>query len=175
VTARELPRVDVAILSVNAPKWATPECRKALFDFVKAGKGIVLLHPGMWYNFNDWPEFNRELAGGGSRGHDSIAEFSVNVLNTEHPITKGVTPSFKITDELYYMTPDPKGTPIEVLAETSNSKKFQKPHPSVFVVKHPTARIAGIAPGHDARAHDLPEYKQLLINATKWAADGVRK
>ncbi len=170
VTARELPRVDVAILSVNAPKWATPDLRSALHAYVQAGKGLVLLHPGMWYNFNDWPEFNRDLAGGGSRGHDAIAEFSVNVLNPAHPITKGVTTSFKVTDELYYMAPDPKGTPIEVLAETSNSKKFQKPHPSVFVVKHPQARIAGLALGHDARAHDLPEYKQLLINAAKWAA-----
>jgi putative membrane-bound dehydrogenase-like protein len=170
VTARELPKVDVVILSVNAPKWATPDLRKALFDFVAAGKGVVLLHPGMWYNFNDWPEFNRVLAGGGSRGHDSLGEFTVNVVNKEHPITRGVTASFKITDELYYMTPDTNGTPIEVLAETSPSKKFQKPHPSVFVVKHPQARIAGIALGHDARAHDLPEYQKLLVNAANWAA-----
>lgn len=169
-TARELPKVDVAILSVNSPKWATPECRKAVMDFVAAGKGLVLLHPGMWYNYSDWPEFNRVLAGGGARGHDALGEFTVNVVNKDHPITKGVTPSFKITDELYYVTPDPKGTPIEVLAETSPSKRFQKPHPSVFVVKHPKARIAGIALGHDARAHDLPEYQQLLVNATKWAA-----
>ena len=170
VTARELPKVDVAILSVNSPKWATPDLRKALFDFVAAGKGVVLLHPGMWYNFNDWPEFNREIVGGGSRGHDALGEFTVNIVNKDHAITKGVTTSFKIIDELYYMTPDTKGTAIEVLAETSPSKKFQKPHPSVFVVKHPKARIAGIALGHDARAHDLPEYQQLLVNAAKWAA-----
>jgi putative heme-binding domain-containing protein len=170
-TARELPNVDVAILSVNTPKWATPECRKALMEFAAAGKGLVLLHPGLWYNFADWPEYNRDLAGGGARGHDALGEFTVNVVNKEHPITKGVTPSFKITDELYYMTPDPKGTPIEVLAETSDSKRFQKPHPSIFVVKHPKARIAGIALGHDARAHDLPEYQQLLINAVKWTAE----
>jgi putative heme-binding domain-containing protein len=170
VTARELPRVDVAILSVNAAKWATADCRTALNEFVKAGKGVVLLHPGLWYNFADWPEYNRDLVGGGARGHDALGEFTVNVLNKEHPITKGVTASFKITDELYYVTPDPKGTPMEVLAETSASKKFQKPHPSVFVVKHPQTRIAGIALGHDARAHDLPEYRQLLVNAVRWTA-----
>jgi uncharacterized protein len=124
----------------------------------------------MWYNFNNWPEFNRVLAGGGARGHDALGEFTVNVLNKEHPITRGVTPSFKITDELYYVTPDTNGTPIEVLAETSPSKRYQKPHPSVFVVKHPQARIAGIALGHDARAHDLPEFQKLLVNAANWAA-----
>ncbi len=168
-TVRELKNVDVAVLSVNRGEWATPELRKALFDFANAGKGLVLLHAGIWYNFKDWPEYNLQIVGGGSRGHDKLGEFKVNVIK-DHPITKGVTKSFAITDELYYMTPDPAGTPIEVLAETSNSIKFQKPHPSVFLVKHPKARIAGIALGHDERAHGLPEFKLLLDNAVKWAA-----
>ncbi|HEY6166961.1 MAG TPA: PVC-type heme-binding CxxCH protein [Verrucomicrobiae bacterium] len=168
-TVRELKNVDVAVLSVNRAEWATPELRKALFDFVNAGKGLVLLHAGIWYNFKDWPEYNLQLVGGGSRGHDKLGEFKVNVLK-DHPLTKGVTKSFAITDELYYMTPDPAGTPIDVLAETSPSLKFQHPHPSVFLVKHPKARIAGIALGHDEKAHDLPEFKLLLDNAVKWAA-----
>ncbi|MBI3878159.1 MAG: ThuA domain-containing protein, partial [Verrucomicrobia bacterium] len=57
VTARELANVDVAILSVNRREWATPALRKALFEFANAGKGLVLLHPGLWYNFADWPEY----------------------------------------------------------------------------------------------------------------------
>ncbi|MBI3191844.1 MAG: ThuA domain-containing protein, partial [Pedosphaera parvula] len=102
VTARELAKVDVAVLSVNRKEWATPALRKALFDFANRGKGLVLLHPGLWYNFNDWPEYNRVLAGGGARGHDKLGEFTVNVLKRDHPVTQGVTPSFKIIDELYY-------------------------------------------------------------------------
>ncbi len=170
VTARELANVDVAVLSVNRSEWATPALRKALFDFASRGKGLVLLHPGLWYNFGDWPEYNRVLAGGGSRGHDALGEFSVNALKAGHPVMQGVTTTFKITDELYYQTPDEKGTPIEVLAETSPSKKFNRPHPSVFIVKHPQARIVGLAIGHDGRAHDLPEYKALLTNAVEWSA-----
>jgi putative membrane-bound dehydrogenase-like protein len=169
-TARELKNVDVVVLSVNAAKWATADCRAALNDFIKAGKGVVLLHPGMWYNFGNWPEFNRDLVGGGARGHDNLGEFTVNVINKDHPITKGVTPSFKIVDELYYVKPDANGPAMEVLAETSPSKRDQKTYPSVFVVKHPQTRVVGLALGHDARAHELPEYKQLLVNAAKWAA-----
>jgi putative membrane-bound dehydrogenase-like protein len=168
-TVRELKNVDVAVLSVNRAEWATPEVRQALFDFAKAGKGLVLLHAGIWYNFKDWPEYNAQLVGGGSRGHDKLGEFKVNVVK-DHPITKGVTKSFAITDELYYMTADPAGASIEVLAETSNSLKFGHPHPSVFVVKHPKARIAAIALGHDALAHDHAEFKKLLVNAAQWAA-----
>ena len=55
-------------------------------------------------------------------------------------------------------------------AQTSTATGTKKEHPSVWIVKHPKARIAGIALGHDARTHDLPEFKQLLVNAANWAA-----
>ena len=67
------------------------------------------------------------------------------------------------------MIVDPQATPIETLA-TATSPKTGKTFPSVWIVKHPKARIVCIAPGHDARAHDLPEYKKLLQNAVTWAA-----
>ena len=159
--------VDVLVLSVNTPAFTTPEARKALFDHVAAGKGVVLLHAGVWYNYKDWPEYNRVLAGGGSRGHDRLGEYEVKTKNAAHPIMKGVPPSFRITDELYYFQPDAEGTPIEVLATATST---QKPgdYPQVFVVKHAQARIAGLTLGHDARAHDLPEFKTLLVNCIEW-------
>jgi len=159
--------VDVLVLSVNTPAFTTPAARKALFDHVAAGKGVVLLHAGVWYNYADWPEYNRELAGGGSRGHDRLGEYEVKATNPAHPIMKGVPASFRITDELYYYTPDTAGTPIEVLATATSTAK-PGTYPQVFVVKHPQARIAGLTLGHDARAHDLPEFKQLLVNSIEW-------
>ncbi|MBM3876750.1 MAG: c-type cytochrome [Verrucomicrobia bacterium] len=159
--------VDVLVLSVNTPAFTTPEARKALFDHVAAGKGLVLLHAGVWYNYRDWPEYNRELAGGGSRGHDRLGEYEVKVTNGAHPIMKGVPATFRITDELYYYTPDTTGTPIEILA-TATSTQRPGTYPQVFVVKHAKARIAGLTLGHDARAHDLPEFKTLLVNCIEW-------
>jgi protein-S-isoprenylcysteine O-methyltransferase Ste14 len=79
-------------------------------------------------------------------------------------VTKGVTASFEITDELYNYNADPAGTPIEVLAEAT-SPNTGKTFPQVFVVKHPKSRIVGLTLGHDARAHDLPEYQALLRKA----------
>ncbi len=65
----------------------------------------------------------------------------------------------------------PAGTaPIEVLAETSPSKKFGKSHPSVWVTKHEKARIVGIALGHDERVHDLEAFKAILANAVKFVS-----
>ena len=81
----------------------------------------------------------------------------------------GLPAKFKITDELYNFIPDPAGTPIEVLAQTT-SPKSGKTFPQVWIVKHPKSRIVCITLGHDGRAHELPEYQTLLKNAFQWAA-----
>jgi putative heme-binding domain-containing protein len=171
--ATELANADVAIISVNRKFFDTAAYRKALFDFAAAGKGIVMLHPGTWYGFAGWPELNAQIVGGGARGHDKIHPFDVKAVKADHPVMKDVPASFTVEDELYYVNSEgvPEGTnAIEVLAETSNSDKYQKPHPSVWVTKHPKARVVGIALGHDARTHDHPAFKTLLGNAVKWTS-----
>jgi type 1 glutamine amidotransferase len=47
--------------------------------------------------------------------------------------------------------------------------RFKQPHPSVWITRHATARIVGIALGHDERVHDLQAFKTLLTNAVTWA------
>jgi putative membrane-bound dehydrogenase-like protein len=171
--AAEIGKADVAVISVNRQFFDTPEYRKALFDFAAAGKGIVMLHPGTWYGYANWPELNASIVGGGARGHDKIAKFSVNAVKAEHPIMKGVPASFEVEDELYYLNAEPdkivaNAAKIEVLAETSPSMRFKQPHPAVWVTSHPSARIVGITLGHDARTHDLAPFKTLLANAVTW-------
>ncbi|HTI71884.1 MAG TPA: PVC-type heme-binding CxxCH protein [Candidatus Limnocylindria bacterium] len=160
--------LDVLLMS-NNQAFADDDSRKAVFAHVKAGKGLILVHPALWYNWNDWPEYNRVLCGGGSRGHDRYGEFEVKVTEPNHPLMKGVPASFTLKDELYYFEPDPKGTPVKVLA-TAFSKSRNKEFPMVFVVENPEARVVGITLGHDASAHDLPAYQTLLANAVKWSA-----
>ncbi len=169
VAAKELANADVAVLSANHGSFGGVPFREALNKFIEAKKGIVLLHPGLWYNWADWPDYNKTIAGGGSRGHDRLGEFEVKVSQPEHPLVKGVAANFKITDELYYYKPDPAGTPIEVLASATST---QRPgdYPQVFVVKHPKTKIAGLTLGHDGRAHELEQYKTLLLNAVKWTS-----
>jgi putative membrane-bound dehydrogenase-like protein len=172
--AAEIGKADVAVISVNRQFFDTPAWRKALFDFAAAGKGLVMLHPGTWYGFAQWPELNAAIVGGGSRGHDRIAKFSVNAVKPDHPVMKGVPASFEVEDELYYVNAEadkiPPGTAsIEVLAETSPSVRFKQPHPSVWTTRHPNARIVGIALGHDERVHDHPAFRTLLANAVTWA------
>ena len=109
--ATELAGADVALLSVNRQYFDTPEYRKAVFDFAAAGKGIVLLHAGVWYMWPTWPDVHQQIIGGGTRSHDRIAPFSVNVIKPAHAVMQGVPASFTVEDELYHMNAEPDRTP----------------------------------------------------------------
>jgi len=164
----KLPDIDVLVLTNNQP-MEDPELRKAIFAFVNAGKGLVLAHAALWYNWKDWPEYNLQLVSGGSRGHDKYGLFDVNVIDTKHPVTKGVDGKFSLKDERYYYKEDPAGPGIKILANSSVEGSANI-YPSVFVVNNPKARIVGLALGHDAESHDLPVYQKLLRNAVKWVS-----
>ncbi len=163
-----LDGVDVLFLSNNAP-FSKTATRKHLLDFADAGKGLLLVHPALWYNWSDWPEYNQVLCGGGSRGHDRYGEFEVTVTDPNHPLMRGLPAKFSVSDELYWFEADPKGTPLKVLA-TAHSPSKNKTFPMVFIVEHPHAHIVGIALGHDGATHNHPAYQRLLQNAVQWTA-----
>lgn len=164
----KLANSDVLFLTTNQP-IPDAETRNAIFEFVNKGKGLVLAHPALWYNWSDWSEYNSKLVGGGSKGHDKYGAFDITITNTKHPVTKGVPAKFNLKDELYYYKADPAGTPIEILG-TANVEGSEKVFPNIFVVKHPKTRIVGIALGHDAASHEIEPYKTLIRNAVKWVA-----
>jgi type 1 glutamine amidotransferase len=147
----------------------SPALREAIFKFVDSGKGLVLVHPALWYNWNDWPEYNAKLVGGGARGHDKYQKFEVHVTNKNHPITKGLAEQFDLKDELYHFEPDAIGSAMQVLA-TGNLPGSEKSFPIVWVTQYPKGRVACMTLGHDADAHGNPNYQALLRNMVKWAA-----
>lgn len=161
-----LPETDVLFLANNQP-IADEATRKAIFAFAEAGKGLILAHPAIWYNWNDWPEYNKTMVSGGSKGHNAYGNFTVD-LTEKHPVTKGLPAHFALDDELYYFKVDAAGPGIKILAQASNTET--DPFPSIFIVKNPKAKIVGIALGHDAASHELEAYKTLIRNAVTWAA-----
>jgi putative heme-binding domain-containing protein len=163
-----LKNLDVLYLSNNQP-IADAAARKAIFDFAESGKGLLLVHPALWYNWNDWPEYNRVLVGGGAKSHDRYGEFEVRVSAPQHPVMAGVPDSFNISDELYHFVPDKEGAAMEVLA-TGRNLTDGKTYPVVWITKHPKARIVCITLGHDGKAHEHPAFKTILQNSLKWAA-----
>lgn len=156
---------DVVLLSNNKP--LDSQTKKSIMASVNEGKmNMLIYHPSTWYNWEDWPEYNKILVGGGSKSHEDLQEFEVEVVKPNHPIMKGVPSKFKIVDELYRWEKD-LDAEIEVLA-IGRGIKSGKEYPAVWVVKHPKAKIVGNTLGHDERAHDLKAYQTILKNSLEW-------
>ncbi len=161
-----LGNIDLLYLSNNQP-LTDPALRQAIFDFADAGKGLLLIHPSVWYNWQDWPEYNQQLVGGGSQSHGPYGPFEITVTDTAHPITAGIPESFTLEDELYRFEIHPEGPALNMLmagTEPDTGTQF----PLVWTVNHPTRRIVGITLGHDGYTHQSEEYKTLLKNSAAW-------
>jgi hypothetical protein len=166
-----LPEADLFVFSGNHAQFGTPVFQKAIRDFAAAGKGIVLLHAATWYNWPLETKYNDEFVCGGARGHGH-SDFTFTVTKPEHPVMKGVPATFVINDESYnveLIRPEgaevlgtiPRQTPKEGLSNIL---------PSVWTVKYPGTKVVCIALGHDAKSHDHPAYKQLLLNSLMWVS-----
>lgn len=160
-----IPSTDVLFLSNNKP--LDNNTKNAVMTRVNQGKmNMLIYHPSTWYNWEDWPEYNKTLVGGGSRSHEKLQEFKVKVVKPNHPLMKGVPSTFRITDELYRWEKDPDAE-IEVLA-VGRGLQSGKEYPAVWIVKHPKAKIIGNTLGHDERAHGLKAYQTILKNSVDW-------
>lgn len=163
-----LKETDVLFICNNKPFDA--KTKETIFSRVNEGMGMLIYHPSVWYNWKDWPEYNREIVGGGSRSHEKLQEFEVKVVKPNHPIMKGVPARFRIVDELYRFEKDPEGVDLEVLAMGRGLESGEE-FPVVWTVKHAKAKIVGNTLGHDERAHNLGAYQTILANSIKWVKE----
>lgn len=167
--AARLAGVDTVVEASNQamPDEAT---RRALMAFVARGGGLVVVHAGTWYNWPAWPEYNRDLVGGGTREHDRLGLFQVKVVQPGSPVMAGVPTQFGVEDELYHQQMA-AGAATEVLA-TAHSELTGQTYPSVWLVTGQKGRIVCMTLGHDERVHTLPAYRTMLRNSVAWTASG---
>lgn len=164
-----LDGIDLLYLSNNQP-LPDGALYEAIFDFVDDGKGLLLIHPSVWYNWEDWPAYYRELVGGGSRSHGPYGPFEVKVTDSEHPIMANVPETLTLEDELYRFEIHPEGPALNTLmigTEPDTGTEF----PVVWTINHPSRKIVGITLGHDGYTHESAAYKSILKNAANWLVD----
>jgi type 1 glutamine amidotransferase len=102
-SAKTLEPYDVVLLNYlgrwsyadpTEQRWGEP-AETALFEYVRAGHGIVVYHASFVMGAPSWPEFER-LAGGTLRTEPSPSRrnpadaFLVHVIDRAHPITVGM-------------------------------------------------------------------------------------
>jgi uncharacterized protein len=88
----------------------------------------------------------------------------VKVVDSEHPITKGIGPTFTTRDEMY--TNLKLHDNIHILAQGDYQGK---PQPLLFVSTYGTGRMFQTALGHDLNAMKTAEFVETLVRGTRWA------
>lgn len=143
------------------------QIRENLVKFVKGGKGLFVFHFACGA-FEDWPEF-RNLAGkvwDRKTGHDRRRPFAVKIVDTEHPVTRGMK-NFQADDELYICLVGER--PIRLLA-TARSQVTGKEHPMAFALNYGKGRVFHTPLGHDVKAIQMPGVAELIRRGCLWAA-----
>ena len=140
--------------------------RAAIFAHVDAGRPLLVTHPASWYNWADWPEYNERLIGGGSRSHEPLQAFSVDIVQPNHPLMAGVPDRFEVVDELYRaeLLPDARAVVVAI----GRSHETGAIYPVVWVRRVGKSMIVVNTLGHDDRTHDHPAYKRMVANARAW-------
>jgi type 1 glutamine amidotransferase len=166
---------DYDVLVLNFGFWMEPdpsnEAKAGLMKYVQEGGNIVALHFAC-SAFQEWKEFGEMLGRKwvkGVGGHGPYGEFTVNIKDTEHPVTKGLQ-AFKTEDELYAKLSG--DTEIQVLA-TADSSWSGKTEPIVFARSFGKGRVLQNVLGHGIDAKQNPAYQRLLRRSVEWAATGT--
>jgi type 1 glutamine amidotransferase len=166
----QLRQYDAAVL--HFMDWEAPDpgpqARAGLQRFVRAGKGLMIVHFGCGA-FQEWDQFV-QIAGRvwdpNMRPHDPHGAFAVTITDSEHPITKGLK-SFETTDELYTCLAGE--TPIHLLA-TARSKVDNLDYPMAFVLEYGKGKVFHCALGHDVAAIENAGAAELFRRGCAWTA-----
>jgi type 1 glutamine amidotransferase len=159
----------------------------ALLEFVRSGKGLVMYHFST-AAFDGWQEYEK-MSGGNWRpnqGHHSAPhDFTVDIKDPDHPITRGLKKSFpQAKDELYANLRWQPAKQFHVLATAYDDHalyqgKARQPipgpgldHPMLWTVQYGKGRVFGTALGHDAAAVGTPAFVVTYQRGAEWAATG---
>lgn len=164
------------LVLLHFQNWQQPgpgeSARENLKQFVKAGKGVALVHfaCGAWHD--EWPEFadiaGRVWAGPGPgvRQHDPYGPFRVELVQPGGTILRGLT-DFDTADELYTCLTGEH--PIQILVQ-AKSKADSKYYPMAFVSNYGQGRTFHCVLGHDVKAMSVPAVQELYRRGCAWAA-----
>ena len=185
-----LDTYDVLILNYSNTgdeqlAWGT-ETQEAVQAFVRSGKGLVLYHAAL-SAFRDWPAYE-EMSGGSYRpnnGHHSPAHsFSIDVVDPDHPITRGLGPLLEDNDELYAnLSWQPEGS-YHVLATAYDDHSLYsdsprqpvlgpgRDQPMLWTTQYGDGRVFVTAFGHGVENVRGQTFRVTFRRGTEWAATG---
>jgi len=143
--------------------WMTEEQEKAIAEFVGNGGGFLSLHNSTALKWDDKPSPYLDVLGSTYNGHGpGDEEFDVKVVNSDHPVTRGVKDYFAI-DERH--TPIIHADDITLLLEAVSGDETSV---NGYVRTYGKGRVCHLANGHNLEVLTNPEMQKLMANAALW-------
>jgi type 1 glutamine amidotransferase len=141
--------------------WMTDGQQKAIVEFVQSGGAFLNLHNAMGL----YPDKGGylDLVGGRYIGHGPLERFRVEVVDPDHPITRGVR-GFSVADEQH--TPPYDSNKVHLLLR--NRSDDGKVAAAGWAYESGEGRICHLANGHTRESLLHPMYQRLLRNAVNW-------
>jgi len=162
LAAPNLDPYDIIVFYYTVGK-ITDAQKNGLLNFVASGKGYVGIHSGGADSFRECPEY-QAMVGGHFVTHPHYREYQVSVVDSEHPITKGLT-EFTVTDEQYILDFDSR---VNILCSALWKGKAV---PVAWTKDWEKGRVFYLALGHDKKACQQEIFRLLLTRGALWAAE----
>lgn len=191
LTAETLRPYDVLVSNYCGPRWGA-QAEKAVEEFVKGGKGLVVVHAGS-YPFGETAVLSEKMgrtevyqpawAAWGNMvgavwsdkdpktGHAQRHAYEVRWQDAAHPIAAGMKPTFLLSDELYHNFRLKPG--VHILATAFDSPKIGgngKEEPLLWTNVYGTGRVFHTALGHDLDAMQSTGFTASYARGVEWAA-----
>jgi type 1 glutamine amidotransferase len=187
---------SAVVSNYNGELWPEP-VQRSFERYVAEGGGFVCLHAAN-NAFPEWLEYNRMIGIGGwggrneksgpllyrkdgqlvrdeakgsGGGHGPQHEFSVQVLEREHPVTRGLPPKWKhASDELYHALRGPAEN--LALLGVAFSPVTQREEPMLLTLSYGKGRVFHTPMGHSDVSMRCAGFQTVLERGVEWAATG---
>lgn len=170
------------ILQLDYPPYSwTKEAEKAFVQYIDEGLGgwVGFHHATLLGEFDGYPMWNwfSEFMGG-IRFQNYIAQLAdgtVRVENSRHPVMKGVSSSFVLLGDEWYTFDKSPRTNVHVLANVDEASYQPQTdikmgdHPVVWVNPMKKARNVYFLMGHSNKLFESKDFKTMFANAISWA------
>lgn len=175
-----------AVIQLDFPPYTWPEdAQNAFIEYVEKGfGGYVGFHHatllGEFDGYPMWDWFSNFMGGIRYAGYiEPLADGTVHVEDTEHPLFKGVESVFTILDDEWYTYDrNPRDAEyIHVLANvdedsyTPSSDIRMGDHPVIWTNTAVKARNVYFQFGHSPKLLENDNFKTLLLNAIAWVTE----
>jgi len=140
---------------------------EGLLSHIQKGAGFFGLHTAA-ASFRENKRYHAML-NGFFDGHSKYMDFTVSVVDSAHPITRGLA-DFTVTDELYYLKHDPGRSHrlMEAYDPTVDGT-----HPMAYTHTCGDGRVFFFALGHDMATLENASFQETLRRGVRWTAGRI--